>query len=207
MCRQIFKFLKLLILVVFVSVSLTFCKSNNDEKAKIEEAQEYIDAEENSTAKDSKLYSLTTSCPDLIKAIDFSSLCFTDEKNPPYTTGDMSSMNNRCQITLADGELVLGILFKDYSGLDSEEIQMRNEAEKQAFMQMNKMEFKNAKVLKNLGDYAILNEAYLNDPDLKRLSIRLNNLSITIETNKNFCTGSNEELEKMGKLVLESITN
>ncbi|WP_028375069.1 hypothetical protein [Leeuwenhoekiella sp. MAR_2009_132] len=207
MYRRTFKFSKLLFLLGAVSASLTYCKNNTEDKAKIDEVIEYKDVEQTSSAKDSKLYSLTTSCPDMINAIDFSTLCFTDEKNPPYTTGDMSSMNNRCQITLADGALELGILFKDYSGLNSEEIQMRNEAEKQAFMQMNKMEFKNAKSIKNLGDYAILNEAYLNDPDLKRLSIRLNNISIVIESNKNFCAGSDEELEKMGKLVLASITN
>ncbi|MGO4921615.1 hypothetical protein [Maribacter spongiicola] len=160
---------------------------------------------ENEDSKDLELYGLTKDCDALLSGIDFSSFCFTQEKNPSYRTGDMSFSENRCQITLADGKIELSIIFKDYSGNSPDEIKMRNAAEKEAFLLTNKMEFKKSKNIEKLGDYAVINEGHLSNPNLKRLSLRKNNLGIYLETDIGFCSSSDKELEKMGRLILESI--
>jgi hypothetical protein len=198
--RQIF-------ILIILCLSISSCKHYEEVNLSTDTALKFEKQVENIITSKAKVYTLIQSCPELFKGMDFSDMCFTNQKTPTYKTGDMAFTKNRCQFTLADGELEFAVVIKDYTGLDPEEIEMRNAAEKQAFMQMNKMEFKLAKPIDNLGDYAVLNEAHISDPNTKRLSIRQNNILIYIEAHKDFCSGSDEDLEKMGRMVLKSVTN
>lgn len=202
MNNSINKLIKALFLIFFLCYSFISCNNKNEKKDNtlFNENDEKISNTENT-----KIYSLKEDCPEAFKKINFSSLCFTNENTPVYKTGDMSFMKNRCQYTLADGQIELGIVFKDYSNTKSEEVNDRLNSEKQAYMMNEKMMYKNNKIIEGFKYYAVISENSLSNPNVKKLTILFNNIAIYIETNKNYCTAKDDELLNMGQLVLESI--
>lgn len=202
MTNSINKLLKALVLIFFLCFSFISC-NNKNEKNKNTILNE--NDEKAINTDNTKIYSLIKDCPETFKKINFSSLCFTDENTPIYKTGDMSFMKNRCQYTLADGQIELAIVFKDYSNTKSEEVNDRLNAEKKAYMMTEKMMYKKNEIVEDFNYYAVISENSLSNPNVKKLTILFNNIAIYIETDKNNCTAKDDELLKMGQLVLESI--
>ncbi|TVZ15505.1 hypothetical protein [Maribacter sp. MAR_2009_72] len=204
MKNSINKILKAL-LVIFCVFSFISCNNKKGKNEKNENTL-LIENDDRVTNTDNPtIYSLKEDCPETFKKINFSSLCFTDENTPVYKTGDMSFTKNRCQFTLADGQVELGIVFKDYSNTKPEETNDRLNSEKQAYIMTEKMMFKNNKIVEDFKYYAVISENNLSNPEVKKLTILFNNIAIYIETNKNYCVAKDNELLNMGQLVLESI--
>ncbi len=196
------KLYTLLILIsCFSSIS---CNSTPDKEIK-EPVLLNADNEKVMGADKTKIYNFNEGCVETFKKIDFSSLCFTDEHTPPYSTGDMSFMKNRCQYTLADGQIKLGIVFKDYSTTKPEEVNDRLNSERKAYMMTEKLMYKNIQIIEDFKYSAVISENSLADSNVKKLTIFFNNIVIFIEADKNNCAATNDSLLKTGQIVLESV--
>jgi hypothetical protein len=187
-------------LTLLFALALSSCGENSEEKTPVSEQQQ--DTTENEEKNDLIIYTIDN-CDSFIEGIDFSSLCFTEEQHPAYKNN--MSGERRCQYQLLDDQVTFVVVHKDYANYDSEKIEMDQYLTKASFQRTGKMLYAKTKKITTLGEDAYIGyEQTGGDSDVS-LHIRFSNIAITIEVDPECCGSSDEEILKLGQLLVDHI--
>lgn len=185
---------------------LTSCKNSNENTTDESSPLKSITEKTGNDPK-AKVYSFDKNCVEFFKGIDFSSLCFTDSKTPEYKDNDMDMDGRRCQYHLADDQLTFAVTYGSmYKDIPKENLVEAYQGAIEGHKLKSKLMFKEIKEIEGLGDYAAIGTNAM-DGTFKNLDIFLSNVSISIAVEAGFCGTSDEELIKMGTLLLDYVKN
>lgn len=186
---------------------VTSCKNEAEKTLPTDETEvNMVSTQKESTAK---IYNLKGDCDSFIQGIDFSSLCVTEQKQLEYEVENSSGI--RCQYEILKDnwkeETHFVITWKDYANYETEKIEMDQLLTKNSFQKTGKRLYKKTKKIANLGDDAYIGYEEIGGGSDKNLSIILYNVAVSIKTNTSAenCLSSDDELLKLGKLIIDKI--
>lgn len=193
------------ILITLLTLIFSSCGGNKKERTNNSIPEENKNTQVSKKEERLIIYSRNGDCDSFIKAIDFSSLCFTEKQHPEYEKHNQSK-GIRCQFQLSDEKIIITIIHKDYTNFDAEKIEMDQLLSKGVLEKSikNKRAYTNAKKIDNLGDIAYIGYNK-NGENENKLGIVLNNVTVSIEVNGASCSATDNELIKMGHLIIEQI--
>lgn len=202
------------ILIILAATILASCGDNNS----IVDATENKAAQEQTTGKteSDKTYSRKGDCDSFIKSLDFSSLCFTEKVTPEYRVEISGERNCQFEFYADDksGDIHMSITFSDYSKsifAKDGDLEMAKTMFIETFKKKrtSKMFYTRSNAIKDLGDDAFI--GYNDNRNEKTLCVRISNVSFTIQLNqidtKKTCLLSDDELVKLGQIVVDGIKN
>ncbi|PRP66370.1 hypothetical protein [Nonlabens agnitus] len=199
--RKLIQQKSVIIIGTIILLGLSYSCGNSKEQESDSLLEYTEDDLENSSSEVAKVYTFNQDCKATIENMDFSSLCFSDEKTPAYKIGEMSNFGNRCQFELADGQLRFALVYRDYSEVAPDEVAMANQAFQQSHQKTAEMMYKKLNSVKDLGDYAFIGADSIDNSDEKVLEILVSNVLISIAADPEYCGFSDEELIKLGRIL------
>ena len=155
------------------------------------------------------IYKRDGGCDTFMQSIDFSSLCLTDEKQLDFYIETWTEFT--CQHLILDDnrEQVTSIVvsYTDYNSSETEKMERDQLNAKSQLLRSAKYLFKSSMLIDNLGDGAYIGTSAAGGGNVKVMKILLNNVTVLVKTLnlEENCLSTDEELIKLGRLILDRI--
>jgi len=195
-------------LLIFIVLTTIFLSCKNDSKNEHSNKKNNIPTEKDVSEEENqnkKEYTINSDCKAFFESIDFSSFCFSEDKTPKFDIGNNYGVSSRCQYRVYSDKGNFDFLILVSTSPDKfKDLITRFELNKKVLKSTG---FNKITDLNNIGDGAYI--AYNEQSQIKEIHLVSNNLTIKVELldveKLKSCLYENTELERLVKLILESV--